>query len=189
MANPTVPLQLLMRLYCDEKLSVAETAARVGMNRNSVYSRFKNNGISLRTEVSKEELRELYEDQRLTIKAIAKRTGLGKKTVAKLLDRYEIPRSFRKPSNHSEMIKSIPVGGQIEIVNTSVNFPKTIRALARILGIRIVVRRLDEMTFLIDRTPDLNPEVVLQMLNEGMSITKIAETFLTTRAAIVRRLP
>ncbi len=188
-----VPLKKLRQLYYDEKLSVQEIAAKLGMSRQAVYERFRNNGISLRgpqskTGLSKEEISDLYENRRLTIKQIAKQTSYSVWDVTKDLELYEIPRSYRRNSKFN-YISNLKEGEQIIVKNESGTYPTSILKLAKKLGIRIVIRRIDAERFLVIRTLLLTQENIMAMRDTGLTITKIAETFCCTRSTIARHLP
>ena len=78
----------LVRLYCDEGLSLNEVARRLGWSPSAIYSRLVALGIGRRTawarnavEVDISELRRLYVDEGLTLSAIAAGYGCGLTTI------------------------------------------------------------------------------------------------------------
>lgn len=180
MPNP-IPLKVLQDLYYEEKLSVPEIASRLGMSRQAVYERFRNNGMSLRdsgpkTRLEKGELSDLYENQKLTVKEIARQLGCSMWDVTKDLERYEISRSYNRPSKF-KFIGSLKEGENIRITRERGTHPAAVLRLAKKLGIRVVIRKIDATGFSVIRTPHLTDDNVLAMRDSGMNITKIAKVF------------
>jgi transposase-like protein len=78
----------LVRLYCDEGLSLHEVAQRLGWSPSAIYSRLVALGIARRTawarnavEADIGELRQLYVDEGLSLSAIAARYGCSLTTI------------------------------------------------------------------------------------------------------------
>src|SRR6266446_8923018 len=78
----------LVRLYCDEGLSLSEVARQLGWSPSAIYSRLVALGIARRkawarnaVETDAEELRRLYVDEGLSLNAIAGRYGCALTTI------------------------------------------------------------------------------------------------------------
>src|SRR5229473_4868045 len=78
----------LVRLYCDEGLSLHEVALRLGWSPSAIYSRLVALGIARRTpwarnavEADAAELRRLYMDEGLSMSALAERFGCSLTTI------------------------------------------------------------------------------------------------------------
>ena len=78
----------LVRLYCDEGLSLSEVARQLGWSPSAIYSRLVALGIARRkararnaVETDAEELRRMYVDERLSLNAIAGRYGCALTTI------------------------------------------------------------------------------------------------------------
>ena|SRR5579859_327657 len=78
----------LVRLYCDEGLSLGEVARRLGWSPSAIYSRLIALGIARRTawahnavEADTSEMRRLYLDEGLSLSAIAARNGCALTTI------------------------------------------------------------------------------------------------------------
>ncbi len=78
----------LVRLYCDEGLSLSEVAHRLGWSPSAIYSRLLALGIARRTawahnavDAGVTELRRLYVDEGLSLSAIAARYGCALTTI------------------------------------------------------------------------------------------------------------
>jgi transposase-like protein len=78
----------LVRLYCDEGLSLSEVAQRLGWSPSAIYSRLVRLGITRRTawahnavETDADELRRLYVEDGLSMTALAERCGCSLTTM------------------------------------------------------------------------------------------------------------
>src|SRR6266851_8088681 len=78
----------LVRLYCDEGLSVSEVARRLGWSPSAIYSRLVALGIARRkawarnaVEADTVELSRLYVDEGMSLSAIAAHYGCAMTTV------------------------------------------------------------------------------------------------------------
>jgi transposase-like protein len=78
----------LVRLYCDEGLSLGEVARRLGWSPSAIYSRLVALGIGRRTPWARHavkadvaELRRLYVDEGLSMSALAERSGCSLTTI------------------------------------------------------------------------------------------------------------
>src|SRR5258708_20300317 len=78
----------LIRLYCDEGLSLSEVARQLGWSPSAIYSRLVALGIARRkawarnaVEADAAELRRLYSDEGLSLSAVAGRYGCALTTI------------------------------------------------------------------------------------------------------------
>lgn len=90
----TLERQVLVELYVDEGLTVAEVARRLGSTDNTVVRALEQHGIPQRAPrrpVSKEIVRRLYVDEGLSDEEIAERVHLLAKSVRRMRARWGIP--------------------------------------------------------------------------------------------------
>lgn len=190
-----IPLDELKRLYLEERLSVPEIVARLGVTKQAVYERLHRHRILLqprrekpsKTGLTGTDLADLYQGQKLSIRQIAERVGCPKDDVTRDLKRYLIPISYRRASKYT-YLESLVFGDEITITNESGKYPFGVLSWARKLGIRITIKRLDGNTFLVTRRPILNSGTIRDLQIQGMNITTIAKTLGAHRATIARRL-
>ena len=101
--KPVAPTDELRRLYFDERLSLSQTAARVGMTSQGVGARLHKAGFVLR-EVKRAkaptvELARLYFEEGLTLTQVAERLGMTEPSVGERLRRsgYKMRPGRRQP--------------------------------------------------------------------------------------------
>ncbi len=87
-----IPQVELVRLYCEEKLSVSDVGLRLGWSKSAIQSRLVQLGIASRTpwawnavECDIEEVRRLYVDERLSLVRTAARLGCSESTIRRKL--------------------------------------------------------------------------------------------------------
>jgi DNA-binding transcriptional regulator LsrR (DeoR family) len=110
--RPVVSTEVLRRLYFDERLSLAQAAARVGMSRQGIAGRLRTAGFTLRdtnrAKAPTVELARLYFEQGLTLTQVAERLGMTEPSVGERLRRsgYKMrPGSHKPRTSTSELAR------------------------------------------------------------------------------------
>jgi predicted DNA-binding protein YlxM (UPF0122 family) len=159
-----IPLDDITELYIQKKWPIKMIAAHLCVSRQAIEYRLRQTGIKLKKRrlvdlrLTDDNLRELYCDKEMTMIEIGKQFNVSSYYVSNRLRQLSIPRRRSGRLRKHASVRSLEIGEHFMIeVPVDREPPSSIYSEAKKIGIRIVIRRLDDQTMMVKRTQLLTP--------------------------------
>jgi len=182
--DDTARIEEIKRLYYKEKWRVSKIATKLGLSDTHVFRIMRRAGMQLKERgkkdpvkrINKHKLMALYVRQHQSVPEIAQTLGVEIRDVIRELDRHGIWKGAREPSRFDfPELATLGLWEEV-IVNTGkVGYSSKLGREIMWHNIRIVVRHTDSTWCRLLRTPFITPEAVQELLDQGVSPTRITK--------------
>lgn len=188
-----IPIETIVELYTTKKWPVARIATHLKVSQQNVYDRLNKQNVKIddrrlskRMTFSKELLSELYLEQGLSITAISEKLDCSLSIVSRELKRHGVTRAkhFRWRA-----LAKLKIGESFVVnVDRGRKPSSAISSLAKLLGIRVIFRQIDDHHLMVKRTPIFSLREVEKLRKSGMTLQAISEVFNSTPQTVKRYL-
>ena len=177
-----IPIETIVELYTTRKWPVARIASHLKVSHQNIYDRLNKQNVKIddrrllkQKTFSKELLSELYLEQGLSIKAIREKLECSWQIVSRELERHGITRA-----KHFKWraLANLKIGENIVVqVDRGRKPSSAVSSQAKLLGIRVIFRQIDDHWLMVKRAPIFSLREVEKLRKSGMTLRAISEVF------------